>query len=317
MSRIFKREGSPYWQYTSGTPPYRIKRSTKQTNKALAKQIQKEWDRESIFGIVDFNITVSKFITIYSEYVRNEKKPRWAVNIIGGLNHLRRLYGHIRLRNLQDQHISEYKRTRQGEGISPTRIHHELGFINGMFEYAIYKGCAIRNPTKLVSKPQKIPLVERTNLPIKVVKEIIDEESVNRDKSIFSLALYTGMRSGDLCTLKQENIQNGYIDWKVSKNNKRCVLPMHPSLKSMDLIMLAANQNKKKMAGAKFRDLLKAKCGIYGTLHSLRHTFATRLDELGASHLEIKYMMGHTMDDITWRYIHKNVDSLKKYIDAI
>lgn len=317
MSRIYKREGSPYWQYTSGTPPHRIKRTTKQTNKALAKQIQKEWDRELTFGLIDLNITVSRFIDIYAKYIRSEKKHRWATNICGGLNHLKRLFGHLRLRNLHDQQLSEYKSIRKGEGISPTRIHHELGFINGMFEYAIYKGCANRNPAKLVSRPKKTPVIERVALPIKAIKEIIAEESVNRDKAVFSLALYTGMRSGDMCELKEKNVKNGYIDWIVSKNGKRCVLPKHNSLKDMDLIMLAKTTNQKKVVSVKFKNKLKEKYDIYGTLHSIRHTYATRLDELGASHMEIKYMMGHTMDDITWRYIHKNVDSLKKYIDAI
>ena len=134
MSRIYKREGSPYWQYTHGTPPNRIKRSTKQTNKTLANQIQREWDKQIVFGATDLNVTVKGFIDIYAKYVRSEKKHNWATNICGGLNHLKRLYGHLRLQNLNEHNLSEYKETRFEEGVSPTRLHHELGIINGMFE---------------------------------------------------------------------------------------------------------------------------------------------------------------------------------------
>jgi len=46
MSKIYKRHGSPYWQYTNGDGPYRIQKSTKTKDRRIAVKIQNQWDQD-------------------------------------------------------------------------------------------------------------------------------------------------------------------------------------------------------------------------------------------------------------------------------
>ena len=49
--------------------------------------------------------------------------------------------------------------------------------------------------------------------------------------------------------------------------------------------------------------------------HDTRHTFATRMDKVGAKKLSIKLIMGHAVKDVTdGIYIHKNTNALYKAV---
>jgi len=60
------------------------------------------------------------------------------------------------------------------------------------------------------------------------------------------------------------------------------------------------------------------KAGISGLrFHDLRHTFATRLIELGVDLITVKELLGHSSVEITQRYTHPNQDLKKKAVSAL
>ena len=68
--------------------------------------------------------------------------------------------------------------------------------------------------------------------------------------------------------------------------------------------MNAVNEVSKK----KVRELVPYSC---------RHTFSTECDKAGISETQMKYLMGHKVQDVTGHYTHPDMDSLKAAIRRI
>ena len=52
-------------------------------------------------------------------------------------------------------------------------------------------------------------------------------------------------------------------------------------------------------------------------IHSLRHTYGTRLGESGASAFRIMELMGHSSVTISQRYVHPSTDEKQRAVEAM
>jgi hypothetical protein len=52
-------------------------------------------------------------------------------------------------------------------------------------------------------------------------------------------------------------------------------------------------------------------------LHSLRHTFGTRLGEAGADAFTIMRLMGHSSVTVSQRYVHPTPESLERAVEGL
>ncbi|MCZ6490809.1 MAG: tyrosine-type recombinase/integrase, partial [Acidobacteria bacterium] len=66
---------------------------------------------------------------------------------------------------------------------------------------------------------------------------------------------------------------------------------------------------------ARTRKLLKL--GKEFVVHSLRHTFGTRMGEAGADAFEIKRLMGHSSVTVSQRYVHPTPESLERAFERL
>ena len=66
---------------------------------------------------------------------------------------------------------------------------------------------------------------------------------------------------------------------------------------------------------ARTRKLLKL--GKEFVVHSLRHTFGTRMGEAGADVFEIKRLMGHSSVTVSQRYVHPSPESLERAFERL
>ena len=85
MSKIRKRPGSKYYQYTTGTPPNRVRRSTGQTNHHAAKIKQKEFDEKYERQGLIASPNLVKFIDSYLLWHKDNKKKDWSERVQYGL----------------------------------------------------------------------------------------------------------------------------------------------------------------------------------------------------------------------------------------
>ncbi len=160
------------------------------------------------------------------------------------------------------------------------------------------------------------------------------------------LSLYTGIRIGELCALKWEDItddyikidktmariksENGKTEVKIgapkSKNSKR-LIPTPQSLlllinrfkgEGYVLSTEKSDYTEPRLMQIKFKKII-SECGLEKTnFHALRHTFATRCVEAEVDIKSLSEILGHSDVKITLnKYVHSSFElkqkSMKKF----
>lgn len=144
-----------------------------------------------------------------------------------------------------------------------------------------------------------------------------------------ALLLHTGCRSGELLSLKWENVHldKGYITIRnsLSKNKKT----VHKPLNHQALSILKSVEKKgdwvfyNVKTGKQYRtfrrgwlwtlDRLDFKCRI----HDLRHTFASLLVSQGVPIYHVSQLLGHSDTRITQKYAHLSPNNLQSVVDML
>lgn len=168
------------------------------------------------------------------------------------------------------------------------------------------------------------------------IAAIINSVSNKKHKTMLMLAYSAGLRVSEVVALKTYNIDSKRMTIFISqaKGKKDRVVALSPVL----LIMLRdyALQYKPDKKGFLFegntkgsaystrslQEVLQAakkKAGIMkpGSIHSLRHSFATHLIERGTDVTMIQKLLGHNDLKTTLRYLHTSNKDLLKIISPL
>ena len=123
--------------------------------------------------------------------------------------------GHIRIDRLQPRHLlAFYKQLaapganrRTGSGLSPKSIRHYHTLISSIMEQAVKWKMAPQNPCRLVEPPKvkKAALQYLDDVQTAAFLAALDNEPI-QDRAFFNLAIYTGMRRGELLGLEWPDI---------------------------------------------------------------------------------------------------------------
>lgn len=166
------------------------------------------------------------------------------------------------------------------------------------------------------------------------------------------LSLYTGLRIGEVCALKWEDIDFKKRILSVNKTIQRIYIKDGKHNQSKVIITLPKTQaaNRKIPINTKFLEILK-KIKINSSdyvvtgnssyleprayrkyflkvlkkarvkkfkFHSFRHTFATNCISLGIDYKTVSELLGHTTVNITLNlYVHPRLSQKRKCIDMI
>ena len=184
----------------------------------------------------------------------------------------------------------------------------------------------------------------------KLTKFLLESERI-KDLGVL-ISLYSGLRIGEICGLKWEDIdfenkvllvrrtvQRVYL----GKNNTKIIVTVPKTRKSLRKIPLARVLIEKLKPISKdyslntfiltgkenkcmeplvyrytYRGILK-ECKIkYKKFHCLRHTFATRCIRVGMDIKSLSEVLGHANIGITLStYVHSSFEVKKKYIDKL
>lgn len=229
--------------------------------------------------------------------------------------------------------------------LSPKTRNDILCVIRQIFDYAEANGCKSNINLKNISVRQenremRVLTLEEQN---KLTNCLLSESDLC--KIGVYLCLYTGLRIGELCALKRENIffedrilsvrktmqrvqiENEPTKTKViitepkSRNSVRDIpLPerlieilckWYSYMKSDDYI-LTGKSNKfiePRLLEYRFKNYVKS-CGLENVnFHALRHTFATRCVEAGFDVKTLSEILGHVNVNITLnRYVHSSIE---------
>ena len=185
-------------------------------------------------------------------------------------------------------------------------------------------------------RPKELPS-SSTNEVISIILNSIDRNSKvgKRDYAMISLAVYLGLRAGDIVNLEFSNIdwENNLIKLTMSKTSKEIILPLLPevgnalldyiknSRRECDLkyVFISANGACSKIKSSALYHRIKYYINLSKIdtknrklgPHALRHSLATRMLKQGQPLPIISETLGHSDTQITTIYTSIDYDSLK------
>lgn len=313
--------------------------------------------------VIASELLICSFSRASDEWIQ-ANKSQWKesstvkyINILN--NHLLPEFGQRNITDIARTDIQAYISKllmiggRNNTGLAPKTVNSIISVMKNIFEFAAetkqytlisFNGLNVKQPQK------QMRILSQTEQSL--LTEYLLEESGNTDIGIL-LSLYTGLRVGEVCALKWEDISfrdrcihvnktmqriqvNDNADHRteiiISAPKSECSVRDVPIPDKL-LLMLQECQNapntyiltgkatlyvEPRTMQNRFKSTIK-KAGIApANFHALRHTFATRCIELGFDIKSLSEILGHASVNITLnRYVHPSMELKQKNMNML
>ncbi|MCK9491921.1 MAG: tyrosine-type recombinase/integrase [Sulfurimonas sp.] len=215
------------------------------------------------------------------------------------------------------------------ETMNSKTINKHINFHKQFFSWLEYNNDIYKtNMNKLIPlfEEDEVVKVEYSEEDLKAIFEY-DLNSEYRD--FFNIALHTGMRMGEICSLKNSNINEDYIEIFDGKTkNATRIIPLHKNIKEMVINRAKSNNeyllfNGNSSAVNKKLNRLLNKIILNKTksLHSFRKNFSQMLEQTDTGEEKYKdYLMGHSIASVRQKHYNLgkiNIDKLREIINSI
>jgi integrase len=247
-------------------------------------------------------------------------------------NHLSPYFGITQINKLNYDSIERYIQHCQDKGMTTAMLKKSLVTLGAIFTYACRKRYIAYNPVREIEKPRgqgtKEEVKDLTILTPEQIRALLDVAPDMKSKTLFMVAVLTGMRQGELLGLKWDD-----IDWISSQaqvkrtfNHGRFYEPKsRTSQRKIDLApqlitqlkewQLACPPNKgdlvfpngegkpidtRNMVQRDFLPALKKAKIPRIRFHDLRHCYASLLIDQGENPKYIQAQMGHSSINVTF-----------------
>lgn len=291
-----------------------------------SKVIRGEWKPEAV------KISFEKFKGQYLEYSKANKKPRTAKRDEVSLKPLEAYFGGKLLSEINPFMIEGYKKKRKEEGVTVRTVNIELACLRHMFNMAIKWGKSQKNPireVKLFKEPEGKDRILSPDEEIGLLEAVRNSKKAKHLEPVIIAALQTGMRKGEILSLKWANVDfvNRLIIVEGTKSGYLRKIPMNKLLTETldrirkendgEFVFMGKNGKPYKSFRSAWEHALeKAKIENL-TFHSLRHTFGTRLGMAGVDIKTIQELMGHRDIKMTIRYSHPTAEHKRKAVEML
>ncbi|MDO9531202.1 MAG: tyrosine-type recombinase/integrase [Deltaproteobacteria bacterium] len=221
--------------------------------------------------------------------------------------------------------------TRTGTPRADSTVNRELSTLRHMLNKAVEWGMLKNNP---FNKGSRLMLKE-DNQRLRFLTEAeigaLVKECLPHLRPIVEVALHTGMRRGELLSLKWEQIRNGfiYLEGGMVKSGKGRQIPINDEAARVFREVRRGNHLKSPHVfcdsrGRRFYDVKHSfasacrRAGLEGfRFHDLRHTFASHLVMNGVGLKAVQELLGHASLAMTMRYAHLSQGHLQDAVAVL
>lgn len=217
------------------------------------------------------------------------------------------------------------------QGKSPQTVKHVLALFKRLVRFGVKKGlCDSPDPRKQTISMPRVDNETAEDLDAdelaRLVQAIEDEPNIQA-ANFMRLALFTGMRRGELFKLEWRDVdfERGFIHIRHPKGGKsqkiplndaaRAVLEGHPHVGGTPYVF-PGQGGKQRVTIQVASNRIKARAGLpsdFRPLHGLRHLFASTLASSGqVDMLTLQKLLTHKSPQMTKRYSHLRDDALKQ-----
>jgi len=212
----------------------------------------------------------------------------------------------------------------------PQTVKHVLQLLKRIINFGVNKGmCQGLNFKIEMPKVHNLKTEDLTKGQLRRFFEAIDKDEDIQAANILRMALFTGMRRGELFKLKWEDVdfERGFIqirdpkggpDQKIPLNNAaREVLASHPRSDSPYIFFGRGGKQRTEMRAPVNRIRKRAKLPEgFRPFHGLRHVYASMLVSSGKVDMyTLQKLLTHKSPQMTQRYAHLRDETLKRASD--
>ena len=244
------------------------------------------------------------------------------------VNHIKPKFGEMEPSALTPLDIDKLKQNLL-KAKSPGTVKNILELLRRIVNFGIAKKLC-DGPEFRIQLPSKVNnqrTEDLTTEQMKALLKAIDDDPHHQAGTIMKLALYTGMRRGEMFKLKWEHIdfERGFIliidpkggpDQKIPLNDAaRQLLDKRPN-KTHSPYVFPGRKGKQRTDINKAVNKIKKAAGLpkdFRPLHGLRHVYASMLASSGQVDMyTLQKLLTHKDPKMTQRYAHLRDETLKK-----
>ena len=362
---IFKRKDGR-WEaryihhYENGKAKYRSIYATTYS-KAKAKRIEEMKNIDTILDNLNSeSITLKELSYMWLSNVKISVKESTYTRYYRVINkYILPFFGDTKLKYIESKNVYEFPEKLLNSGglnkgtLSPKTVTDIISILKSVFKYGKENGyvCPDISKLKYPSKTKKPISILSTNEQIKIENILFNSDEPICLGILFTL--FTGIRIGELCGLKWEdiNFENETVIIKrtierISNLNQSSVnktkivicepktensfriIPLPKFLveylylrkKDNNFYIVTGNENytEPHCVYIKYQKFLKDNNIAPHTFHSLRHTFATRCVELGFDIKSLSEILGHSNINTTLSiYVHPTLNQKKSQMEKL
>jgi integrase len=233
------------------------------------------------------------------------------------------------------EHFKKHRReglTQRGTKRNMATVNREMAQLSKIFSLAVDNGYCENNPCRKV---------RRFRVDNKRERVLSDEEEKKllaaltggyaSLRPVALLALHTGMRRGEMVGLRWSDVDFASntirVPREITKNGRARAIPLNRvSLSALVELKERAGASEHVLAGLGYGKFTLSKkfgeattaVGISGvTLHTLRHTFATRLKDAGVDPFTVRDLLGHATIQMTNYYTHATPATMRCGVESL
>lgn len=272
-------------------------------------------------------ITFENFSKIFIENHFKEKAARYASTCEGKIkNQFIPAFGIKDMSEITLGDVSQWRAGREGK-VSPKTLIDDISLLNTMFTAAIKNGYASSNPVADIQYPQNIPAKKRQAVQDAILRQGL--RSISGIDLLMILALRnSGLRKNELFHLDFDDfdfenklIRVKSVTGKTTKNYLSRMTILTPTFESI-INLLGVKQGRIfKTPYKTFENRfcrIKKEVGFTWDVHSLRHSFVTKLRSANIPERIVAHYVGHSaksQTDTYTSYLPEFVDSAIRAVD--
>lgn len=332
---VLKRGNSKNWYIQFQFNGKTYVKSSKTTDKRIAERMEREW-KVKIHSQVILRSKVSiRFSELMEMYISTKQGTSNYKSLLSQSNTLKRLFPvNNYLHEITNQDIEIFVQMRLREGVRNSTIIHIFNLIRGTWKYGQKMGY---QTSELIFPVLKLPKHRLRYLTQEEEQRLLSELNPHREVSglpeyhkrieamkscmqdnfdLVVLLLDTGARYSEIAKIEWSsiNLKTREIRLWRDKVKNESILYMSDRVYRVLQCRSTGNKNEyvftNKQGGARNHSTIAIRKAIKRagltdcTIHTLRHTHATRLIQNGLSIYEVKEILGHTDIATTMRYSH-------------
>jgi len=231
----------------------------------------------------------------------------------GNINNFIKWFGNSEIKDITKKNTGDYVTyLRHSKNPAPATIRNIVFDIGSLFTWAEGRGYINKNPFQKLDLPKnKNSHQSRRPWKDEHLMLFLQSKYINRNAFVATVvAMYSGMRLDEICVMQYKNIEDKcfHIEKGKTKASTR-VIPVHPLIESIIDNLSSSSKDEFLFKGinsggyddkrswnfqkkhGRLRDKIGMPEGV--VFHSLRNTFATRMENLGIPSNHISQLMGH------------------------